>query len=103
MRKRAYTLDELLARLAAAEVVPVDGDDWADWRSALPQVDSVSSAMGGEKRIVRWPVPSSRRKGWALVEEPEPGLLAVRPLRDEKEARALIAERLAAYERMWDG
>ena len=101
--KRAYDLDELLAGLAAGRVVPVDDGDWAAWRGSFTTVDTVSTAMGGDKRIVRWPVPGARRKGWALVEEPEPGLLAVRPVADRDEARALIADRLAAYERMWDG
>jgi hypothetical protein len=101
--KRAHTLKELHRRLAEGAVVPVADDDWAAWTDGFETVDTVSSAMGGDKTIVRWPVPGTRRRGWALVEEPEPGLLAVRPLKSEKEARALIAERLAAYERMWDG
>lgn len=101
--KRAYSLAELLKRLAAGQVVPVDDEDWSSWAEAFTPVDEISSTMGGTKRIMRWPLPDPRRRGWALVEEPEPGLLAVRPLADEQEARALIAERLAAYERMWDG
>lgn len=101
--KRAYTLEELLDRLAAGAIVPVDGDDWDDWRSAFTIVEEAATVMAGTQRLVRWPVPRTRRRGWAVVEEAEPGLLAVRPLRDEAEARALIADRLAAYERMWDG
>lgn len=101
--KRAYALDELLERLAAGAVVPVDDEDWRQWRPAFTVVEETETVMAGTQRLVRWPVPGTRRRGWALVEEPEPGLLAVRPLRDEKEARALIADRLAAYERMWDG
>ncbi len=101
--KRAYSLAELLKRLAAGQVVPVDDEDWLAWAETFTPVDEVSSTMGGTKRIMRWPRPGAPRAGWVLVEEPEPGLLAVRPLADEKEARALIAERLAAYERMWDG
>ena len=101
--KRAYGLEELLARLAAGEVVPVDDEDWRQWRGAFAVVEQNETVPGGTQRLVRWPVPGARRRGWALVEEPEPGLLAVRPLRDEAEARALIADRLAAYERMWDG
>jgi len=100
---RAYSLEELLTRLAGGAVVPVDEEDWQEWRSAFTIVEENATVMAGTQRLVRWPVPASRRRGWALVEEPEPGLLAVRPLRDEKEARALIADRLAAYERMWDG
>lgn len=103
MNKRAYSLDELLQGLAAGRVVPVDEQDWAAWAAGFTVVATVGSTLGGDKRIVRWPVPGSRRRGWGLVEEPEPGLLAVRPVRDAREARALIAERLAAYERMWDG
>ncbi|HPF70628.1 MAG TPA: hypothetical protein PLQ13_08175 [Candidatus Krumholzibacteria bacterium] len=103
MNKRAYSLDETLRRLAAGEVVPVDADDFAGWSAAFTLVDTVRSAMGGDKQLLRWTPPGARKLGWLLVEEPDPGLLAVRPLKTEKEARALIAERLAAYERMWDG
>jgi len=101
--KRAYELGELLERLAAGAIVPVDAEDWDDWREAFTVVEENATVMAGLQRLVRWPVPGTRRRGWALVEEAEPGLLAVRPLTDEPEARALIADRLAAYERMWDG
>ena len=60
MTKRAYDLDELLDRLAGGEVVPVDEDDWSEWRGRFTAVDTVASTMGGDKRIVRWPVPASR-------------------------------------------
>ena len=45
--------------------------------------------------------------GWGLATDIGRGGLhvrtVVRPLRDRKQVLALIAERLAAYERMWDG
>jgi hypothetical protein len=52
--------------------------------------------MAGRILLVRAPL-------WMLVEEPKPTERVLRPMKNEKEARALIAERLAAYERMWDG
>lgn len=103
MNKRATALAELLERLADGQIVPVETEDWEAWRQDLTVAKTVPSAIGGDKHAVRWPVPGSRRRGWALVEEAEPGLMAVRPLRDRKQVLALIAERLAAYERMWDG
>src|SRR5690606_7268345 len=48
VNKRAIALDELLARLAAGEVVPVEFEDWQAWAEALPIVETVPSAMGGD-------------------------------------------------------
>ena len=61
-------------------------------------------AVSGSILLIRRPKPgAAKQTGWAIVEEPEPKIRVVRPLDSEKEARALIADRLAAYERMWDG
>ena len=58
--------------------------------------------MGRTIAVVRWPA-GARRRRWAVVEEPAVGERVVRPLPDQAAVKALIAERLAAYERMWDG
>ena len=69
----------------------------------FPLVDDIDTGLAGHILLVRRPVPRAQIAGWALVEDPEPGRKVIRPLANEKEARALIADRLAAYERMWDG
>jgi len=43
------------------------------------------------------------RAGLAAVERPGAGRRVVRPLPDEEAVRRFVADRLTAYERMWDG
>jgi hypothetical protein len=99
--KKAATFKALVGRLAAGEIVPVDEVKWTAMEDGVTVVDDVDTAMSGRILLVRW--PEGDGKGWAIVEDPAPRLKVVRPLKDEAEARALIADRLAAYERMWDG
>ena len=77
--------------------------EWFTVAEHFAVVDDIDTHLAGRILLVKIPVPARKRPGWALVEDPEPGRKVIRPLRNEKEARALIAERLAAYERMWDG
>jgi hypothetical protein len=100
--KHARSRDELLRRLDAGEIVPLDTDRWRDWSEAFVLKDEVPTTIAGTIRVVRWPA-TGRARGWAVVEEPGPRERVVRPLPDRAAVKALIAERLAAYERMWDG
>jgi len=100
---RTPNLDRLLADLEAGRIVPLAEEDWRELRGSFTLVDDVDTGLGGRILLVRRPRPGGRRRGWAIVEDPKPGEKVVRPLPDEATARALIADRLAAYERMWDG
>ena len=96
--------DELAVQLAAGSIVPLAVENWIEVAGSFKVVEEIPTGMGGAILLVRRQLPADRRRlGWALVEESEPKIRVVRPLADEKEARALIADRLAAYERMWDG
>jgi len=97
------TRDKLIAELAAGKVVPFAAGDWPALAGDFKLVREIPTGLGGVMLLVRRPLPAGRKLGWALVEDPQPGEKVVRPLASEKEARALIADRLAAYERMWDG
>ncbi|MCP4572206.1 MAG: hypothetical protein GY838_07615 [bacterium] len=99
--RSARTPAELLRRLDAGEIVPLTAARWEAWAEAFDVVLEEPTALAGAILGVRW-----QRNGaahWGLVEEPETGRRVVRPLADEAAVRALVAERLAAYERMWDG
>jgi hypothetical protein len=96
-------LEKLIADLAAGRIVPLTVARWNGFAPAFKLVSEVPTSLGGTMLLVRRPLPDAARQGWALVEDPKPGQRVIRPLANEKEARALIAERLAAYERMWDG
>lgn len=99
--KKATSFKSLVTRLTDGEIVPVDEAKWNAMKEGVTVVEDIDTAMSGRILLVRW--PGEKRKGWAIVEDPAPRLKVVRPLNDEDEARALIADRLAAYERMWDG
>ena len=87
----------LVARLAKGEIVRMSLAAWEKAASAFIMVESFATGLAGDIRLVR------RDTDWAIVEDPTPAERVIRPLRDEKSARAFIADRLAAYERMWDG
>ncbi len=95
--------ESLIADLAAGDIVPLATADWQKLASHFKLVEDTPTGLGGVILLVRRPLPTGRKLGWALVEDPKAGEKIIRPLANEKEARALIADRLAAYERMWDG
>jgi len=97
------TPEKLLASLAEGSIVALDEAAWPKLAGAFPVVADIDTSMSGRILLVRRPVPGKKALGWAIVEDPAPREKVIRPLANEKEARALIADRLAAYERMWDG
>ena len=100
--KHPRDVAELLRRLDAGEIVPVTADQWHNWCDGFDLVREVPTALGKAIGVVRWP-PGKRTRRWGIVEQPATGERVVRPLADGAAVKALIADRLAAYERMWDG
>ncbi|MEN8005920.1 MAG: hypothetical protein ABFS42_02855 [Candidatus Krumholzibacteriota bacterium] len=100
---KKWTPEKLVVSLANGTIVPLDEGSWPGLSQAFPLVEDIDTHMSGRILLVRRPVPGKKRLGWAIVEDPAPLKKVIRPLANEKEARALIADRLAAYERMWDG
>ncbi|MDX2474618.1 MAG: hypothetical protein QNL91_13020 [Candidatus Krumholzibacteria bacterium] len=101
--KKKVTAESLIADLAAGAIVPLPEESWRELAPHFKLVSDTPTGLGGVILLMRRPLPTGRKQGWALVEDSQPGEKVVRPLASEKEARALIADRLAAYERMWDG
>ena len=97
------TLECLVDKLAKGAIVPLGAGEWVAVAGHFPLVDDIDTFMNGRILLVRRPVPQDKKPGWAIVAVPAPSQKVIRPLKNEKEARALIADRLAAYERMWDG
>ncbi len=95
--------DKLMQRLAAGNIVPLPVEQWQQVASLFSEVSRTPTGMGAPILLVRRPVPGKKALGWAIVEESKPGERVIRPMASRKEAQALIGERLAAYERMWDG
>ena len=95
--------DDVCGQLSVGVIVPLTEIQWNKLAAKFPTVEKIATGMGGFIQLVKRPVPGKKSAAWAIVEEPKPKARVIRPLKNEKEARALIAERLAAYERMWDG
>jgi len=97
------TADGLTAALDEGRIVPLPVGEWEALAGAFKEVSRTPTGMGAPILLVRRPIPGRKTLGWAIVEESKPGERVVRPMPDRKTAQALIGERLAAYERMWDG
>jgi hypothetical protein len=100
---KKLTPENLVELLADGSIVPMDEMVWSSLADSFPLVEDIDTFMSGRILLVRRTAPGKKRLGWAIVEDPAPLKKVIRPLGSEKEARALIADRLAAYERMWDG
>jgi hypothetical protein len=100
---KKLTPESLVERLADGAVVPLGAKEWTAVADHFHLVDAIDTHLAGRILLVRRPCPGKKEPAWAIVEEPSPSQRVIRPLKNEKEARALIADRLAAYERMWDG
>lgn len=103
MKRMHWEPDNLAAALAEGRIVPLPEAEWERLSGAFPVAQAVETGIAGPLLVVRRPVPGRRAPGWAVVERPRPGERVVRPLPDQRATKALVQERLKAYERMWDG
>jgi len=83
--------------LDAGRVVRVGADDWTSIAQAFPEVERHATGVAGDLLIV------GTGAGLAAVERPTDQERVIRPLGDAAAARAFVDERLAQYERMWEG
>ena len=91
------TADELRRRLDEERIVSLSADAWAAIAGEFDVLESHETNIAGALVVVR----AGDRP--AAVEQPEDGTRVVRRLDDGDAVRAFVAERLADYERMWDG
>jgi hypothetical protein len=91
------TVDTLVRRLEHEGLVTLTVDDWVSLAEAFPVAERHSTGLRGDLSIVR------TTAGLAAVEEPAPDQRVVRLLGDQDAARHFVTDRLASYERMWDG
>ncbi len=91
------TTDELTTRLHVERIVPLSRGEWEAVASDFEEVERHSTGVAGDLLIVRG------GSGLAAVEEPKSGERVLRALADEDTARTFVRQRMAQYERMWDG
>ncbi|MEZ4387566.1 MAG: hypothetical protein R3D98_08310 [Candidatus Krumholzibacteriia bacterium] len=91
------TLADVMAGLAKADVVKVPRRDWPRLRRDFQETAAYETGLAGTLRI-------GKLEGTLVaVEEATAAHLAIRALRTTARARTFVKERLAAYDRMWDG
>jgi len=93
----------ILSRLAAGQIVVLTPTQWEKAAGMFSLKETINTGLAGDILLMKRSLPGKNKQAWALLEEPKPDEKVIRPLDTEREARALIADRLAAYERMWDG
>ncbi len=101
--KRSLNVEDVLMQLTTGVIVPLTEKQWMLMEGRFTAVDTIETGLSGQIQLLRHPTSGSKKTGWAFVEQPKDGQRVIRPFKNEKEARALIQDRLAAYERMWDG
>jgi len=88
---------DLLARLSTASVVAVSPDELASVLEEAEVARLVETSLSGPIRVL---AAADR----VLVQERTPeGQLLLRQLPSRADAERFVDDRLAAYERMWDG
>ena len=90
-------LSELTKRLDAGEIVSLSTKAWAKLVADFTEVERHATGLAGDLLIV------SRDGRLAAVEESDAAKRVVRPLKSRAAARDFVRERLAAYDRLWDG
>lgn len=91
------SLTELMAALDQAPAVKLARKDWPGLRRHFTQTEEHDTGLAGMLRV-------GKLSGKLVaVEEATPTHLAVRALPSAARARTFVQERLAAYDRMWDG
>jgi hypothetical protein len=96
-RRIATKLEALLQRLDAGETVALSARSWASLAASFSVVERQATGLAGDLLIV------ARDGRLAAVEAPDEASRAVRPLKSRGAARDFLRERLAAYDRLWDG
>lgn len=92
------TTAELIEGLERGAVVAMPVAEWQDLASSFEVIEDADTFVAGRITLARGPGDVV-----VVVEEPKRDERAVRRMADLAGARALIADRLATYERMWNG
>ena len=93
----SITLGDLLATLAAGRIAHMSLEAWTPLAGSFPEIERHPTGVAGDLVIVRTP------DALAAVETPPDRGNAVRPLANPDAVRRFVVDRLAQYERMWEG
>jgi len=88
---------QLFSVLNSGQVAAVSLQDWETIGRGFDECESHFTGIGGTLRLGRL------GENLVVVEETGTNLLAVRPLASPEAASSFVQQRLAAYDRLWDG
>lgn len=88
----------IFERLARGEIVRLSSADWQALRDSFATIEEHDTQLAGALLIVQ-----ATDGTLAAVEAPTAAERVVRRLADRAAADAFVEERLATYNRMWDG
>ena len=91
------TRAEFTEALKTKGVVTIAPADWTDLSTDFTEVERHDTGFAGALVLLESP------DGFAALEQPAPDTWVVRRLGERAEADRFIQDRLAQYERMWDG
>ena len=91
------TAEELRTQVENEGLVIVPEETWNALAPDFEEVERHPTFIAGDLVIVRL------GDALAAVEEPKPGERVLRRLPDADAARAFVEDRMATYDRMWDG
>lgn len=93
----------LAEALAAGRTLELDQDRWPSVRAQLTVIREVPTGLAGPLLLVTYASGDGKARRWAVVEQPDPGRRLLHPAAGRRQAQELVGQRLAAYERLWDG
>ena len=91
------TQGELKTLLATERIVVVPSSDWPQLSAIFTEMERHDTGFAGALVLLRF------ENDLAALEQPSADRWVVRRLGDRSEADRFIRDRLAQYERMWDG
>jgi len=88
---------DVVKRLSEQPVLTLQLSEWESVADQFDEVERHRTHIKGDIVIFRI------EDGFAAVEEPVANERVMRLLKDMKEVRSFVTDRLETYERMWDG
>lgn len=88
---------EFEARFESEWVVPIAPDEWPALAALFTEVERHATGFAADLVVLQ------RGEVYAALEQPPGERWVVRRLGERAEADRFVADRLAQYERMWDG
>ncbi len=91
------SVEELERRLRDQRIVRLARLEWEAVAGTVEEVERHNTVVAGNLLVIRTAL------GLSAVEQPTPSERVVRLLGDVTVARRFVDDRMAQYERMWDG